>query len=64
MGDLKPFHYNSIGDAVAAVAALLEAKIGPTTTVADLYNSKSGQKGYCNLDYAHNRRSERWLHSD
>jgi hypothetical protein len=47
-GGQNPISYQSIGDAIAAAAQYLSARIGPTTTVANLYNPTSGSSGYCN----------------
>jgi hypothetical protein len=48
LGGQKPISYSSVSDAIAAAASYLSARIGPTTTVADLYNPNSGSSGYCN----------------
>jgi hypothetical protein len=48
LGGQKPIPFGSISDAIAFAANYLAGRIGPTTTVADLYNPTSGQKGYCN----------------
>jgi RHS repeat-associated protein len=48
LGGKNPINYNSITDAISAAANYLMARIGPTTTVTDLYNPTSGKKGYCN----------------
>jgi hypothetical protein len=49
IGGLKPRPFKGgYSEAISYAAGLLEGKIGPTTTVADLYNPNSGRQGYCN----------------